>query len=189
MSTSQKQALRELMKEKRRTLFQQHPESGKKIADLFFSFFDFPLQTVIGAYWPIGSELDVRPLLHRLKDKGFPCALPCITPEGLLFREWTPSLIHVKGSFQLMEPPITSPLITPDVLLVPLLAFDKECHRLGYGKGHYDHYLRHHSPLTIGVGFKEQGVEKIPHEAHDIALDFMLTEDGVFKGSYPPKAS
>jgi 5-formyltetrahydrofolate cyclo-ligase len=176
MNRLQKQALRETMKKKRELLFQQHPEAGEKIADLFVSFFDFPLQTIIGAYWPIGSELDLRPLLHRLITKGFLCALPCVTSEGLLFRTWDPSLSLVKGSFQLLEPPLTASLLTPDVLLVPLLAFDKKGHRLGYGKGHYDHYLRHHDPLTVGVGFKDQGVENIPHEAHDIALNFILTE-------------
>jgi 5-formyltetrahydrofolate cyclo-ligase len=176
MNRLQKQALREIMKEKRGLFFQQHPEAGEKIADLFFSFFDFPLQTIIGAYWPMGSELDTRPLLHRLTTKGFSCALPCVTSEGLLFREWDPSLNLVKGPLQLLEPPLTAPLLTPDVLLVPLLAFDKKGHRLGYGKGHYDHYLHYHSPLTIGVGFKDQGVDNIPHEAHDIALNFILTE-------------
>jgi len=180
MSLSKKQTLRELMKKKRALLFQQYPQAGEKIATLFFDFFDLPHQTIIGAYWPIGSEFEIRPLLSKLIAEGFTCALPCVEQEGLLFRVWEPSLILVKRNFQLLEPPITSPIVQPDVLLVPLLAFDKGGHRLGYGQGHYDRYLQHYKALTVGIGFKEQEVEKIPSQSHDIPLDFIMTEEGVF---------
>ncbi|MBI2707922.1 MAG: 5-formyltetrahydrofolate cyclo-ligase [Proteobacteria bacterium] len=179
MSVSKKQALRAIMKEKREVLFQKHPEAGEKIAALFFNFFDLPPHIIIGAYWPIGSELDIRPLLNKLIDRGFACALPCIEQEGLLFRLWNPSLRLVKGKFYLWEPPVSCSTAIPDVLLVPLLAFDKTGHRLGYGQGHYDRYLHHHKPLTLGVGFKGQEVEKIAHQSHDVPLDFIVTEEEV----------
>jgi len=179
MIVTQKRELREKMKEKRATLFATSPQVGEEIASLFFTFFDFSSHTSIGAYWPMGTELDTRPLLHRLYEKGLTCALPCVTSEGLLFRLWKPSLKLCKGKFGILEPPATSPLITPDVLLVPLLAFDKNGHRLGYGQGHYDHYLHHHKALTIGIGFKEQEIEEVPHQPHDYPLDYILTEGGV----------
>ncbi len=181
MTASQKQALRTLMKKEREHLFLLHPEAGEKITGHFFDCFDFSPPTTIGAYWPVGSEVDTRFLLNTLSLKGFTCALPCIAQRGLLFRAWDPSLMLVTGKFNLMQPPLTSPIVTPDVLLVPLLAFDKTGHRLGYGQGHYDHYLHHHKVITIGLGFRGQEVEKIPRQAHDVPLTFILTEEGLVK--------
>lgn len=179
MKAQQKKELRLLMKDKRAALFQKYPEIGEKIAPLFFEAFHFPLHTSLGAYWPRESELDIRPLLQELVKRGFTCALPCMTPLGIAFREWDPAVPLSEGNFQLFEPPSTSPLLTPDVLLVPLLAFDKQGHRLGYGQGHYDRYLSSHKVLTIGVGFKEQEVEEIPYQDHDVSLNYILTEVGV----------
>ena len=179
MPASQKKLMRVVMKEKRRLLFQEHPAAAEKIVAQFFDFFDFPSHAIIGGYWPFGSEFDIRLLLNKLMEKGFRCALPRITSEGLIFHLWDPSLPLEKGMFHVLEPALTTPPITPSVLLVPLLAFDKQGHRLGYGQGHFDKFLHQHKVLTIGVGFKEQEVEKIPHQAHDFALDYILTEEGV----------
>jgi 5-formyltetrahydrofolate cyclo-ligase len=179
MPASKKKALRLLMKERRAVLFHQHPKAGEMIAHLFFDNFDFPTSSIIGGYWPIGSEVDLRPLLMQLIQRGFKCALPCVDSKGLIFRLWNPSHPLVQGGFQLLEPLSTEPIVFPDILLLPLLAFDKKRHRLGYGQGHFDRYLHHHKVLTIGVGFKGQGVEELPVQAHDFALDFILTEEGV----------
>ena len=179
METHQKSDLRLVMKDRRSALFQKYPEAGEKIAPLFFDAFPFPLHTRLGAYWPVGSELDIRPLLRELVKRGFRCALPCMIPLGIVFREWDPAVALSEGKFQLFEPPSTAPLLIPDVLLVPLLAFDRQGHRLGYGQGYYDQYLSHHKVLTIGVGFKEQEIEEVPHQDHDVSLDYILTEAGV----------
>ncbi len=179
MKACQKRNLRPLMKDRRAALFHAHPEAGEKIAHLFFDSFHFPSKTRIGAYWPIDSELDIRPLLYELVKRGFRCALPCMEAVGISFREWDPSVTLREGKFHIFEPPSASPCITPDVLIVPLLAFDKGGHRLGYGQGHYDRYLSDHKALTIGVGFKGQEIEKIPHQPHDFSLNYILTEAGV----------
>ncbi len=179
MPASQKKLMRVVMKEKRKSLFQNHLDASEKVILHFFDFFNLPPDTLIGGYWPMGSELDIRSLLNKLTEKRFKCALPCITSKGLIFREWTPSTPLEKGIFQALEPTPSAPIMTPLVLLVPLLAFDKKGHRLGYGQGHFDRFFHHHKVLTIGVGFKEQEVEKIPHQPHDFALDYILTEEGV----------
>lgn len=179
MKACHKRNLRTLMKDRRATLFHNQPEAGERIVQFFFDFFHFPSQTRIGAYWPIGSELDVRPLLHALVTRGFRCALPCMESVGISFREWDPSITLREGKFQTFEPLATAPRITPEILLVPLLAFDQEGHRLGYGQGSYDRYLSDHKALTIGVGFQGQELEKIPHQPHDCFLDYILTEAGV----------
>lgn len=167
------------MKEKRAHLSQEHPDAGQKLATLFFENFDFPSHTIIGAYWPIGSELDIHPLLNKLLEREYECALPCLTPQGLQFRLWTKTTLLVKGLFQTLEPPPTADVVIPHALLVPLLAFDKRGHRLGYGQGHFDRYLHHHPTMTIGIGFKEQEIEEIPHQSHDFALTYILTEEGI----------
>lgn len=179
MPASQKKLMRILMKEKRALLFQQHPKAGERVAQFFFDEFDLQQKRIIGGYWPIGSELDIRPLLHMLIESGFICALPCITSQGLIFRQWTPLTPLEKGVFHVLEPPLSAPILFPEILFVPLLAFDKEGHRLGYGQGHYDRYLHQHKALTIGIGFKGQEVEHIPRQSHDFALDSLLTEEGL----------
>lgn len=179
MPAHQKKLLRIAMKNKRSLLYTSHPKAGQQLATLFFEHFNFPLSTVVGAYWPIGSELDLRPLLSQLVEKGYHCALPCITSHGLVFREWTKETVLVNGTFQTLEPSPDMSLLVPHVLLIPLLAFDKRGHRLGYGQGHFDKYLHHHPTLTIGVGFRGQEIEEIPRQPHDFALDSILTEEGL----------
>lgn len=179
MPVSKKKLLRIAMKEKRALLSHQYPKASHHLATLFFEHFNLPLSTIVGVYLPIGSEFDTRPLLNMLLDRGYTCALPRITPEGLQFHLWTPMTPLVKGSFQTLEPPSTIERVIPHVLLVPLLAFDKRGHRLGYGQGHFDRYLHQHPSMTIGIGFKEQEVEEIPHQVHDFALNYILTEEGL----------
>jgi 5-formyltetrahydrofolate cyclo-ligase len=168
MIPSQKKRLRTEMKEKRALFFQQHPDAGDRLATLFFENIDLTTHGVVGAYWPIGTELDVRPLIKKLMERGVECALPRITPQGLEFHIWTESRPLVKGSFHVFEPHPNATVI-PDVLLVPLLAFE----------GHFDRYLHQHPMLTIGIGFTGQEVEEIPTQSHDFALDYILTEEGL----------
>lgn len=181
MPVLQKKMLREAMKEKRALLFQQHPEAGEKIIPLFFEAFDFSPHLTIGGYWPMGSEFDIRPLLNALINKGFRCALPCITSEGMTFRLWKPVDSLHPGKFNTFEPSCEAPLMVPDVLLVPLLAFDKDGYRLGYGQGHFDKFLHRHKVVTVGIGFKGQEIERVPRQPHDFSLDYILTESGVLK--------
>ena len=167
------------MKEKRALLFSEHPDAGDRITSHFFDYFNLSKGSVVGGYWPIGSELDLRPLLKKVMEKGFKCALPRIVNHQMKFHLWDPPIPLVTGTFQLLEPPLTSPLVIPDLLLVPLLSFDKRGHRLGYGQGHFDKFLHQHKIITIGVGFKGQEINKIPYQSHDFALDYIITEEGI----------
>lgn len=179
MPVEQKKALRLFMKEKRKSLAQQRPTAGEEIIPYFLNFFNPTSAAIVGAYWPIGTELDVRPLLQELYRKGVPCALPCMTSQGLGFRLWTPVTQLIKGHFSFYEPQDSHSVI-PDLVLVPLLAFDKYGHRLGYGQGHYDRFLAAHPMKTVGVGYRSQEVDQVPRQAHDFALDCILTEEGIF---------
>lgn len=149
----------------------------------------FPLPIAPGAivagYSPIRSEIDPIPLMQSLASQGARLALPVIIArhEPLMFRVWSPESALVAGSLGILEPPPEAPQLMPDILLVPLAAFDRTGHRIGYGAGHYDRtfaQLRAIKPFTaIGLAFDTQEIEAIPMQPHDVALDFVLTETRV----------
>ncbi|MBP2227021.1 5-formyltetrahydrofolate cyclo-ligase [Azospirillum agricola] len=138
---------------------------------------------VVGGYWPLGSELDARPALIHLRTLGHGVALPVSGPRGtaLLFRDWDPDEPAVAGRYGILEPGEGRAVVPhPSVLLVPLLAFDRGGHRLGYGAGYYDRtldVLRAAGPvLAVGVAFAAQEVATVPSADHDERLDWIVTE-------------
>ena len=139
-----------------------------------------PQNPVISAYWPIGDEADTRPLLAALAAQGFTTALPVTGARGtpLQFRLWREGDPMVPGQMRIPEPAPELPAAAPDILFIPLAAFDRRGHRIGYGAGHYDctlALLRETRPeLAIGVGYPVQEIAEVPNEAHDMPLDFVL---------------
>ncbi|KQP56271.1 5-formyltetrahydrofolate cyclo-ligase [Methylobacterium sp. Leaf108] len=137
---------------------------------------------IVGAFWPIRSEVDPRPLIDRLFARGQRVALPKVTPEGLVFREWKAGEALVAGRFGLSEPRDDLPPLDPTALIVPLAAFDRRGHRIGYGRGYYDRAIARLSGngpvLTIGIAFAVQEIEAVPAEPHDRPLDHLVTEAG-----------
>ncbi|MCJ2084121.1 5-formyltetrahydrofolate cyclo-ligase [Methylobacterium sp. J-090] len=137
---------------------------------------------IVGAFWPIRSEVDPRPLIERLFARGQRVALPKVTPDGLVFREWRAGEALVRGGFGLSEPDDSLPPLDPTALIVPLAAYDTRGHRIGYGRGYYDQAIerlsRNGPVLTIGVAFSVQAVDEVPAEAHDQPLDHLITEAG-----------
>jgi 5-formyltetrahydrofolate cyclo-ligase len=134
----------------------------------------------IGGYFPIRDELDALPLLRALNQRGFQIALPRILPgPALEFRRWISDTPLVRGKFGVQEPPATEPELTPELVIVPLLAFDRLGNRLGYGAGYYDSVLRslrkERPVVAIGMGFDEQEVAEIPCEPQDETLNMILT--------------
>ncbi|MCC6735772.1 MAG: 5-formyltetrahydrofolate cyclo-ligase [Bauldia sp.] len=147
--------------------------------------------TVLAGFAPIRSEADVMPFLHAVRANHVPVALPRLSGGGIVFRSWRPGTELVPGVWGIREPPEEAPLATPDLVLVPLAAFDAEGNRLGYGKGHYDRALTAlreagFSPRLVGVAFAVQEVEAIPTEPFDVRLDAVVTEDGI--RSFAPTA-
>jgi 5-formyltetrahydrofolate cyclo-ligase len=144
-----------------------------------------PGQTVSG-YFPLTEEIDPRPLMIRLHEAGARLALPSVAAwaKPLHFRLWSPGDALIPGRHGTREPSPESALARPDVLLVPLLAFDCQGHRLGYGGGFYDRTLeelrRNGSAKAIGLAFAEQELAAIPAEPFDQPLDAMLTDAGYF---------
>lgn len=143
---------------------------------------------VIAGYWPSGSEFDVRPLLERLEVSGSPIALPIEVPgRPLAFRRWHPGGTLEPGPHGIMQPNSAAEEIRPQVLLVPLLAFDGAGGRLGQGGGHYDRTLealrQSGEVIAIGVAYASQRVDSVPRNGHDQRLDWVLTEEGIERTS------
>lgn len=179
MSSILKKSLREALKEKRKDLFERDPQASQKAAQEFLSYFEYSLETKIGFYWPKSHELDPRPLMHILSENGYECCLPRVAGKGLIFHLWNPALKLQPSEIGIDEPPASSPVLEPDVVLIPLLGFDRSGHRIGYGKGHFDYYLENHKGVFIGFGFAGQEIEKVPFEGHDIRLHYIVTEKEV----------
>ena len=141
------------------------------------------LARTVGAYWPIRGEADAQALLIALNYHEFIAALPVVVAPGrpLIFRQWVSRDPLVEGPHGTVEPSHRAREVVPDVLFVPLAAFDRRGHRLGYGAGYYDQTLAELRSMkqvyAIGVGFSVQEVPEIPAEPHDQRLDFVLTEN------------
>lgn len=131
----------------------------------------------VAAYRPIRTEIDPMPLARAILARGAALALPVVEPDGIVFRAWAEGEpLATRGSFSIEEP--QGPVVEPDLLLVPLLAFTREGGRLGYGAGHYDRYLAAHPGVrTVGVAFAAQELQELPLEPHDQRLDAIVTEE------------
>lgn len=136
----------------------------------------------VSGYWPIGSEANAMPLLLALGRRGHVLALPVVPRRGepLDFRRWRPGDPMDTGPFGIAEPQSAAPVVEPDLLLVPLLAFDRAGCRLGYGGGYYDRTLAglraRKRILAVGVAYAAQECAIVPCEEGDAPLDWVLTE-------------
>jgi 5-formyltetrahydrofolate cyclo-ligase len=142
--------------------------------------------TIVAGYSPIRSEIDPRPLMKNLATQGVQLALPAVTARGksLAFRAWSPGDRLMLGPLGILEPSPAAAELVPDIMLVPLAAFDRSGHRIGYGAGHYDTTLAHlrkvKTIIALGVGFAVQETRTVPMQPHDVALDYVLTEKHAF---------
>lgn len=158
-------------------------QASAAIAANFLRAIPLAEDAIVSAYSAMGDEADPMPLLEALHARGIPVALPRVagpkrTP--LSFHRYKPGMALVRGGFGLMQPASDWPEVTPTVLAVPLLAFDKDGYRLGYGGGYYDSTLaklrRTHDILAAGFAFAAQETDFVPHDAFDQRLDWAVTE-------------
>lgn len=146
--------------------------------------------TVVAGFHPIRSELDIRPLMARLAGQGARICLPAIVDaHTILFRRWAPGAPLVEMALGTVGPGDDAEALDPDLILMPLSAFDRHGGRIGYGGGFYDRAIaalraRGLSPRLIGVAFDCQQAERVPTEPHDVALDEILTESGLRRLPY-----
>jgi 5-formyltetrahydrofolate cyclo-ligase len=137
---------------------------------------------IVSGFMPLKSEINPLPLMRKLADAGATLALPVVAGKGqpLIMRAWDFGTPLASGVWGIREPMPDAPAVDPDILIVPLLAFDRRGHRLGYGAGYYDMTitaLRANKPIVaIGIGYAAQEVDIVPITPRDARLDLVLTE-------------
>jgi 5-formyltetrahydrofolate cyclo-ligase len=157
---------------------------GRLLVEVIDEYARPPL--AVAGYYPHQSEIDIMSALVTLAAHHCAIALPAVEGELLAFRQWKPGdRMHI-GEFAVREPEPDMQEMLPDIVIVPLLAFDRKGHRLGYGRGFYDSALRmlrdQNTPLlAIGVGFAAQEEHSLPAEEHDERLDLVVTENEVIR--------
>jgi 5-formyltetrahydrofolate cyclo-ligase len=140
---------------------------------------------VVSGFWPMRSEVDVRPLMFALREKGARLCLPAIIDRTtIVFRELVRGAELVDTGFGTSGPGADAEVLDPSLMLVPLAAFDPRGHRIGYGAGYYDRAIeRLHNlgrkPRLIGIAFDCQEVGLVPDEPHDVVIPEILTESGL----------
>ncbi len=173
-----KQAARALALKQR--LDQDPVACGKALAGYVLRDYAPAIGNVIAGFWPLDLEIDIRPLLRALHDRGNPVVLP-VTPrrgQALSFRRWRPGDTLVTERFGTLRP--IGEEMVPDALLIPLLAFDLSGRRLGYGGGFYDRTLAGlPGRFRLGCAFAAQQVDAVPVGSYDMPLNAIATEQGM----------
>ena len=168
----------------------ENPDAGNQLRDQIIknsNRLGLSLPYIVSAFLPIGSEIDTLPTMRALTDLGHITALPVVVGKSqpLAFRKWFAGEDLVSGSFGTSEPIPSAPEVIPNVLLVPLLAFDSDGYRLGYGGGFYDRTiekLEQDAPVTtVGVAFSAQQLDTVPRGPFDRALQWIATETHVIR--------
>lgn len=161
----------------------QRQQAAEAIASQPFPI-AIPPGAIVSGFMPLKSEINPLPLLRKLADAGAALALPVVAGKGqpLTMRGWRFGAPLASGVWGIREPMPDAPAVDPDILIVPLLAFDRRGYRLGYGAGYYDMTLtalRARKPIVaVGIAYAAQEVEMVPITPRDARLDLVLTEQG-----------
>ena len=189
-SADTKAALREQAIARRDAL----PPRERQQASEIIAAREFPIAIapgkIMSGFMPLKSEINPLPLMRKLAQAGAQLALPVVAGRGkpLIMRAYAFGDELAAGQWGIRQPKLEAPEVVPDILIVPLLAFDRARHRLGYGAGYYDmtiNSLRASKPVTaIGIAFAAQEIDAVPITARDARLDLVLTEREVidFRG-------
>ena len=160
-------------------------EASLEMAEAGKAAIDFDPGTVVSGFWPMRSEVDVRPLMFALREKGARLCLPAILDkQTMVFRELVRGAAMVDMGFGTAGPGDEAEVLDPAIMLVPLAAFDSRGHRIGYGAGYYDRAIsklqdKGIAPRLIGIAFDCQQVPVVPNEWHDVIIPELLTEGGM----------
>jgi 5-formyltetrahydrofolate cyclo-ligase len=163
---------------------EEHRRMSAAVLDHLLSAFPQICAERVGIYWPFRREINILPLAKSILAEGGEVSLPVVIARRrpLQFRAWKPGDPLSTGVYDLPFPR-DGAVSPPDILIVPLLGFDADCHRLGYGGGYYDRTLAgaDPKPLAIGIGFEFMRLTSIEPMAHDVPMDFIVTEAGVVR--------
>ncbi|QPC43935.1 5-formyltetrahydrofolate cyclo-ligase [Kaustia mangrovi] len=182
---ARKKALRaQMMAARERAHGEYGGKAGEALAALAAAALGEARGRTVSGFHSYGSEIDCLPLLAAMADAGWGTCLPVVVRprEPLVFRRWRPGEPTEPGRWDIPVPRADAETVDPDILLVPLLAFDRSGYRLGYGGGFYDRTLdrlRRLKPvLAVGIAYSAQEVEAVPRGDNDEPVDLVLTEKG-----------
>ena len=185
-STEKKKGLQRIQaKQQRAKAFALNPRAGEQVCQQLLDSKKLKTNQIVAVYWPLGDELDPMPLLNRLHGLGHQTLLPVMLGAGkpLLFRKWESNDSLKIAQFGTYEPFEDKPVLKPDVILAPLLAFDRHGYRLGYGGGFYDRTIENlrqtESVSVFGVAYAAQEMNQVVRGPFDQPLDAVVTELGV----------
>lgn len=172
----------------RREIHTRHGrEFAEEIRTNFIQALNIMPQTTFGAYYPIGAEVNCRPLMDTLHAMGHTISLPVITgaTDPLIYRMYKSGDQLEKGGFGTPQPCDYMPVVVPDILIIPMMGYSDKGYRLGYGSGFFDRtieLIRKQKPMkAIGLAYSGQRIDDMPVEAHDQKLDLIITEKGTVK--------
>jgi 5-formyltetrahydrofolate cyclo-ligase len=160
---------------------QARADAARMIADRPFPR-AVPVGAIVSGFMPLKTEINPLPLMRKLADAGARLALPAVAGRGrpLVMRAFAFGDPLASGVWGIREPEPDASEVLPDILLVPLLAFDRSGHRIGYGAGYYDLTIAslraHKSVLAVGIAFAAQEIAQVPATERDARLDLVLTE-------------
>jgi 5-formyltetrahydrofolate cyclo-ligase len=180
--SEEKKQLRREAEHLRHGIAQAEPNAAKAFIENFLGAITPKTGAIISGYIPARGEANPLPLMERLKADGHPLALARVAQKAqpMQFHLWRDNAAPLRSAFGVMEPAADWPSCIPDILLVPMLAFDKEGYRLGYGGGFHDRTLQSLRPqtgiLAVGIAFAGQEMMILPHDEHDEKLDWIVTE-------------
>lgn len=162
-------------------------EASLAVADHVAALVDITPGMAVSGFLPIRSEIDIRPLMMTLADRGARLCVPAIADGRLQFRQLLRGAPLEPQGFGTYAPGPDAAVLDPDLMLVPLAAFDRDGGRVGYGRGYYDGAIaalrdKGRVPRLVGIAFAVQEVDRVPMEAHDIHLDVVVTEAGIAAG-------
>ncbi|PVM92020.1 5-formyltetrahydrofolate cyclo-ligase [Caulobacter endophyticus] len=187
-----KAALRVFVRNRRKQLALEHPEADWMAVDVarepLSARFPDPKGKVAALYHGLGSEVSARALADWMAEQGWSLALPSVEgadPHGkggrMVFRAWTPGEPLARDAIGLVAPIAEKAVVQPDLVITPLLAWDREGRRLGQGGGYYDRALEalrgRKEVFVLGLAYKGQETHGLPDERHDQRLDAILTEN------------
>tara|TARA_B100000768_G_scaffold42998_1_gene41844 strand:+ start:552 stop:1130 length:579 start_codon:yes stop_codon:yes gene_type:complete len=182
-STEKKKGLQRIQaKQQRAKAFALNPRAGEQVCQQLLDSKKLKTNQIVAVYWPLGDELDPMPLLNKLHELGHQTLLPVMLGAGkpLLFRKWESNDSLKIAQFGTYEPFEDKPVLKPDVILAPLLAFDRHGYRLGYGGGFYDRTIENlrqtKSVSVFGVAYAAQEMNQVVRGPFDQPLDAVLTE-------------
>lgn len=161
-------------------------DAGNRLMTLLLAGIEIRPDDVVSGYHPMPGEIDPLPVMARLAADGIVTALPVVAARGrpLIFRQWRDGDPLIAGDYDIPIPPRTAREVVPDLMLVPLLAFDARGYRLGHGAGYYDRTIAvlrraKRGLRTVGLAFEDQKVDDVPHDGHDEPVDWVVTERAV----------